>query len=87
MGFRDMRKRTKEEVESVLKDVTAKLSNYEICKKHGLSQTTLYKIIQVGQGIDVKATRKQDSKISKLERAIRERDREIALLKAALKKS
>ncbi len=88
VGFISMKKRSSEEIESILRDFSNGSSVSEICSKYALSEGLFYRIIRMSRGVtDVSYQKKRESKINKLEKKLNEREREIALLKAALKKS
>ncbi|MBO9665577.1 MAG: transposase [Bdellovibrio sp.] len=82
------KKRSQEEVDAILKELETGSSRWEVCQKYDLSESSLTRIINVSRGLEAEPSkRKAESKIKKLEDTLKERDREIALLKAALKKS
>lgn len=80
------KKRTKEEVELILKELGSGLSRAEICMKHSISSTALHRLIADNAGVQPEK-RKVESKIKKLEKIIAQQELEIKLMKAALKKS
>lgn len=82
------KKRSEEEIQNIIKDYEGGNTLYEISKKYEISDDSIYALIKSRRGIDPFATkRKQQSKIKKLQKQIDEKDKEIALLRAALKKS
>ncbi|MNL69487.1 hypothetical protein D3C87_1943560 [compost metagenome] len=83
-----LKKRPTEEVEAMLKDYSAGLTQLEICEKYSISQSAFVRIVRVSRGLEPDASkRKTENKVKKLEKTLKERDREIALLKAILKKN
>lgn len=83
-----MKARSKEEVEAILKDMRDGMRVAEVCQKHGISETSLYRVLALKTGSASKGYEKrQESRIARLERELAERDKEIRLMKAALKKS
>jgi len=79
-----LKRRSKEEIKAILEDVGKGLSKHEISKKYGIGDKAIYHIMSEAYG-EPKPKRDQN-KIRKLEKELREREEEIALLKAALKK-
>lgn len=86
LGFMPRKKRTQEEIKAILKDFESGVLIPEICKKHSISQTSFYRILTASRGV-TPSSQKTGNKVKKLEKQLREREKEIALLKAALKKS
>ncbi|MGZ3770766.1 MAG: hypothetical protein ACXVCR_11570 [Bdellovibrio sp.] len=80
------KRRSKEEIENILKDYAADISEFEICSKYSLSGSGFRRILAASRG-ENPHSRKVESKISRLEKKLKEQEKEIALLKAALKKS
>ena len=81
--------RSKEEIENIVKDFESGQSAYDVSKKYKISETSLYQLLNSYHGV-TRASDKRKShqtKIKKLEKSLAEKDKEIALLKAALKKS
>lgn len=88
MGYMPHKPRPKEEIVGVLSDYEQGLSVKDICQKYEISQTTFFRMLRVSRGFPADATRRKiENKVQKLEKTLKEREREIVLLKAALKKS
>lgn len=81
------KKRTEEEVQIMLKEFAQGVSIPEISKKYSISHSSFYRLLWDSRGVDMSTRKTSHSKIKKLEKTLQERDKEIALLKAALKKS
>lgn len=82
------KKRTKQEIEEIIKDSSMGMSAYEVCAKHNLCEDSLYRILQKYRGLNADAIRRDHvkSKVEKLEKRVRQQEEEIALLRAAFKK-
>lgn len=79
---------SKDEIEKILQDYSQGVSIRDICEKYDISQNTFFRMLRVSRGFPADATRRKiENKVQKLEKTLKEREREIALLKAALKKS
>ncbi len=88
MGFMPMKKRTKEEVEEMLIAHAQGATMPEISQRFSISEGSFCRILRVNRGLPADSTgKKTKKKVERLERQLKERDREIELLKAALKKS
>jgi transposase len=88
MDFVSRKARSEEEIKAIIKDYESELSAYEISEKYKISESALYRLVNVHRGVDIYPERKKhESENRKLKRQLLEREREIALLKAALKKS
>lgn len=88
MDFVSRKARSEEEVKAIIKDYESGLSLYEISKKHAISEDALYRLVNAYRGVDIyHGRKKQESENRKLKKQLAEREKEIALLKAALKKS
>jgi transposase len=86
--FSSMKKRSKEEVETILREFAQGMSLVEICKKYDMSDSAFYRLLAASKGLDPNAYRKKsESKIAKLEKALEKREKEIRLLKMVLKKT
>ncbi len=83
VSFMPRKKRSEEEIKEILKAQANGVPISEICKQFDMSQTAYYRLIHASQGAMPK---KAESKIKKLEKKLKEREREIALLKEILKK-
>lgn len=82
------KKRSLEEVEDILRSFANGLSISDISKKYQISEASFYRILRVSRGEPADASqRKRVATIEKLEKTLREREKEISLLRAALKKS
>lgn len=81
-----LKKRTKEEIEAIVKDFGDDLSLHEIATKYSISEDAIYRIIQKHHGSYVDRKGEAKSKVKRLEKELAEREKEIAILKAALKK-
>lgn len=83
-----MKKRSKEEVENILREFASGLSLVDICEKHQMSESGFYRLLSASKGVDPNAYRKKnESKIAKLEKELAKREKEIRLLKMVLKKT
>lgn len=83
-----MKKRSAEEVEEILRAFANGMSIPAIAKKYTISQSAFYRLLKVSRGEHPDRSKyRETSKIAKLEKALAEREKEISLLKAALKKS
>jgi hypothetical protein len=82
------KRRSKEEIEKILKDCATGMSMLEICERHDLGERQLYRILRQHRGLNADAARRDrvQKKVSKLERKVKEQEEEIKLLRAALKK-
>lgn len=88
MGFMPRKKRSTDEVAAILKAHAEGMRTAEVCKNFEISEAAFYRLLNTSRGLPSEPSRdKAQKKIEKLENALRARDREIALLKAALKKS
>jgi hypothetical protein len=81
------KKRNKEEVEAILRDYAAGKPMREICEAHLISEAGFYRLLSDSKGVDPIKKKSSESRVKKLEKIIEQRDKEIALMKAALKKS
>lgn len=80
--------REKDEVEAILRAFANGSSILEINEKFKISESAFYRLLRVSRGLDAQpAKTRVRSKVEKLEKKLKEREREIALLKAVLKKS
>ena len=84
------KKRTQEEIQGILDDVTSGVSKYQICKKYDLSETALYRILSLIAGKPpsdyLKSIKKNKDKIKKKKKIIQEQSKQIEFLRNALKK-
>jgi len=88
VDFVPRKPRTKEEIEAIVCDAEAGVSALEIAQKYDISETALYTLLRAYRGMPPKDYRKEEEKKSKkLEKKLAEKEREIVLLKAALKKN
>lgn len=88
MGYMPHKPRPKEETLGILNDYDQGMSAKDICRKYDISESTFFRMLRVSRGFPANATRRKiENKVQKLEKTLKEREREIALLKAALKKS
>lgn len=82
------RKRTKDEVAALLKDYNNGMPIHELTRVHNVTEPSFYRILRASKGLDHNSTHtKQMSRIKKLEKDLAAREKEIRLLRAALKKS
>lgn len=80
--------RSQEEVDQILKDVSEQIPFIEICRKYDLSESVLRTIIRTQRGGPADTYQlKRQRKTEKLEKLLQQREKEIELLKRALKKS
>lgn len=80
--------RSEDEIKAIIKDYESEATILEISKKYKISETAFYRLLNAHRGVDIYADRKkQEVENRKLKKQLAERDTEIALLKAALKKS
>ena len=86
MGFMPRKKRSLEEIEEILRAFAQGSSIFDISVKYDISQPAFYRILKFSRGQSPNGD-KRKSKIEKLESELRMREKEIRLLKAALKKS
>ncbi len=84
-----MKKRSGKEVNEIAKAAADGKSIPEICAEFGLSETSLYRILGFSRTGQIPQPKEKPShqKIERLEKKLLEREREISLLRAALKKS
>jgi AraC-like DNA-binding protein len=88
MEFVSRKKRSTEEVDEILKEFSECRSVSEVSLKFGISESAFYRLLKVSRGEAPCSSKKaQQTKLKKLEKLLLERDKEIALLKSALKKS
>lgn len=88
MGFVARKKRSPEEVEEILRAFAQGASMYDISVKYDITQPSFYRILRASRGDPPNGIRaKQKTKIERLEAELRMREKEIRLLKEALKKS
>ncbi len=78
------KRRSQEEICSIIEDVKNGMSNYEICKKYDIGETAIGHILSKNHG-DPKPSN-TTKRIKALEKQLQEREEEIDLLKRALKK-
>ena len=82
------KKRSKEEVEEILRFFAQGMSVNEISQKFSISNTAFYRLLRVSRGEAPDASKKkQESQIAKLKKQLEQRNKEIRLLKEVLKKS
>ena len=82
------KKRTKKEMENILREFASGVSLPDIAKKYGISQTGFYRLVLASRGLNPNAgVEQRRNRIKKLEKDLDARDKEIRLLKAILKKS
>jgi transposase-like protein len=83
-----LKKRTDEEIKAISKASLDGVPVAEICQRFEISESSLYRILGAVRA-NKPPPKKVPSikKIESLEKKLREREREIALLKAILKKS
>jgi len=83
-----LKKRTAEEIKKINQASLDEVPVAEICKRFEISESSLYRILGAVRGNRLPPKKKpSQKKIESLEKKLREREREIALLKAILKKS
>ena len=83
-----MKKRSRSEIDKILEAFQKGVPLIEISKKYEITEASIYRLLSASKGVDPYAYKKKsENKIAKLERALAEREKEIALLKSALKKS
>ena len=78
------KKRSPEEIKSIMDDITRGLSYHEISVKHDISESGIRHILTAGER-EPRASN-TTRRIKSLEKQLREKEEEIALLKSALKK-
>ena len=86
MAFMSRKVRSPEEIKAILKAFEGGMSQPEISKKFALSEAGFYRILRVSRGETPEAS-PRNSRVEQLEKKLKQRDLEIALLKAALKKT
>jgi len=88
VGFVSRKVRTAEEIQIILRAFANGSSIPEISEKFGISESSFYRILRVSRGEEAYASPRKDAKrIETLEKKLKERDREIALMREALKKN
>lgn len=87
MGFMSRKARSQEEVEEILRAFAKGDSIAEVCKRFDITESSFYRLLKSSRGEDPNAKRKQESKIAKLEKKLKDRDLEVHILKSILKKS
>lgn len=85
-NFVPYKRRSKEEIEDILKDHKEGIAVFEICSKYSLSGSGFRRILAASLGENPNS-KKSPNKVSRLEKKLKEQEKEIALLKAALKKN
>jgi len=81
-----LKKRSEEEINKIISDFEGGESVHTIAVRHEVSESQIYRILQKHYGRYKDPNEKRDNKIKKLEKQLAEREKEIALLRAALKK-
>lgn len=82
------KRRSKEELNAIFKALDDRVPQKEIQREYDISDGSIARLMRVHRGLAPDASRKKiEDKVQKLENKLKERDREIALLKAALKKN
>jgi Mor family transcriptional regulator len=80
------KKRSNEEIEQIIAEYQKGLTQAELAEKYQVSEDSICRILKSASGAeDGRATKRADQ-VKKLEKKLIERDEEIKLLKAALKK-
>jgi len=80
--------RDKKEVDKIIKSHKSGESLNKILKDHGMSVSAFYRLLRVSRGeVPDPSKLKEAKRLARLEGALKQRDKEIALLKAALKKN
>lgn len=72
----------------IVKDCALGIGVYEICIKYDITEDQFYRITRKYKGIYVDAQRRDSyqKKLAKVEKKLKEKEEEIKLLRAALKK-
>ncbi len=78
--------RSKEEIDQMIAEYQKGLTQAELAEKYQVSEDSIYRILKSASGADDGRAKKRSDQVKKLEKKLRERDEEIKLLKAALKK-
>lgn len=80
--------RSKQEVREIVRAYSNGSSYEEIVKRYGISESALHRLIRVSRGEHPDPSKlNQAKKIEKLEKALKDQEKVISILKAALKKS
>ena len=87
MGFMSYKRRSKKEVDAILNAHKSGVSVARICEKYAVSETGFYRILMASRGLSTTSGSRAHKKIKRLESQLKEREKEISLLKAVLKKS
>ncbi|RYZ89244.1 MAG: hypothetical protein EOP06_09610 [Proteobacteria bacterium] len=81
-----LKKRSAEEIENIIQDFASESSLHDISVKYSISEDAIYRLLQKHHGSFVPQSSAKKKKITSLEKKVAEQEKEIALLKAALKK-
>jgi len=88
MGFMSRKQRSKEEISEILKAYAGGSSVFEIRDRFGISLSAFHRLLRASRGMEPDTTKaNQKAKVARLERELAAREKEIRLLKEALKKS
>ena len=88
VGYMSKKNRPKEEAEEIVKALENGTDPREIRDRYGISLSAIYRLLRDSRGLEPNpSAKKQTIKIKKLEKTLQEKDKEIALLRQALKKS
>ena len=80
------KKRSSEEIDKIITDYQSGMTQAELSKKYEVSEDAIFRILKKASGTEDGRALKRADQVKKLEKKLKERDLEIKLLKAALKK-
>ncbi len=86
MRIVSLKKRSEEEIAAIIEAFKAGSSMHSISGQFQVSEDTIYRIVQKHFGTFTDRSALKQGKVARLEKQLAEREKEIALLKAALKK-
>ena len=80
------KKRSSEEIAKIIADYQGGMTQAELSEKYEVSEDAIFRILKKASGSLNNRAEKRADQVKKLEKKLKQRDEEIRLLKAALKK-
>ncbi len=80
------KKRNIEEIGKIIADYQGGMTQADLSKKYEVSEDAIFRILKKASGAQDHRAEKRADQVKKLEKKLKQRDEEIRLLKAALKK-
>ncbi len=78
--------RSQKEIDQIIAEYQKGLTQAELAEKYQVSEDSIYRILKSASGHEDSRAKKRADQVKKLEKKLKQRDEEIKLLKAALKK-